>query len=119
MEIYELANEYLRLKEEQERLQNRIKQIKEILQKEIAEKGNFRVGDREFVLIRRVSFDFDPDKVREIEGDSIFNVVARTVVDKKKIFSLQKAGIIGSEIERAKVIRKETSALVVKEVSKK
>jgi len=117
-DVISLAKEYLELREKNEEIKKRMNQIKAVLQKEVAEKGNLQVDDKEFTLKKRLYYDYDIDKAKEILGDK-FSLVAKTVIDKGKISGLIKGGFITKdEIEAAKVITKEVTALVVEDIKK-
>ena len=113
-DVLSLAKEYLTLKEEDEKLRNRMSEIKSILQERIKKEGNLHVEDKEFALKKRIRYEYDPGKTQKILGNK-YLLVAKQTVDKKKLAGLIKGGFITEEeLEPAKVITKEITALVIK-----
>jgi len=113
-DVLSLAKEYLALREKSERMKNRMNEIRLILQERIKKEGNLQVDDKKFTVAKRIYYEYDQGKAKEILGDK-YVLVAKSVIDKRKVAGLIKGGFITEEeLEPAKVITKEITALVIK-----
>jgi len=110
---------YLSLKQERDKLDSRIKELRDTLM-QVTEKagGEKQVNKWTLSIQKRESFEYVPELAKELLGQ-YYPIVAKVIVDKTKVKGLIKGGFITEEqLENAKNITRTTKALVIKENNK-
>jgi len=115
-EIKEKVENYLSLKKERDRLDNKIRELRNKLTQAVEKAGGEMKVDKFILSIqKRESFEYVPELAKTLLGQ-YYSIVAEEVVNKRKVAGLIKGGFITEEdLQSAKNITRTTKALVIKE----
>ena len=117
-DMSEVAQEYLNLQEEEKRIKAKLAQLKALLTKDIELVGELKVDNKIFTFQERISYKYNPLKLRAVIGEDTAKIVIKEEVDVKKLQGLIKGGIISKEsADEAREETRRVKALVIKEAN--
>ncbi len=116
IEINEAMSEYLRLQGEMKEIKKKMDEAKKVIMAFAEERGPQEHDGHIFKIQERVSYRYDPGKLKKAIGEDAAKLVIVEEVDTKKLQGLIKGGIVPKEAtEKAKEEARRTKALVVVE----
>jgi len=115
-QINEAMSEYLRLQGEMKEIKRKMDEVKKVIVDFAEQRGPQEYKNHVFKIQERVSYRYDPEKLKKAIGEDAAKLVIVEEVDAKKLQGLVKGGIVSKEaIEEAKEETRRTKALVVRE----
>ena len=117
-EIERAAREYLALQEKEKEIKAHMAACRKLLMEHIAKtKLPFITDDVQFAVKERISYAYDPEKLKELVGEETARFVITEAVDVKKLKGLIKGGLIGAQTaDQARQEVKRVKALVIEKM---
>ncbi len=114
IELNEAMSEYLRLQGEMKKMKKQMDEAKEVIMAFAEERGPQEHNGYIFKIQERVSYRYNPGKLKKAIGEDAAKLVIVEEVDTKKLQGLVKGGIVSKEAtEQAREETRRTKALVV------
>ena len=115
-EVEEAVNNYVRLQEREKEIKGLLAYWRAQLMKTIEEQQGLpiKVGNTECSIKERISYKYNPEKLKEAIGNDAAKLVIVESVDVKRLKGLIKGGIVSEvQTDHAKEVTKRVKALIV------